>query len=67
MTQIFQPTKKIEKYISFDENNKLWKVKTLLTVFEYSDIVSYELLEDGESITKGVLEELLQEAFCLVA
>ena len=55
LTQIFQPTKKNEKYIRFDENNKLWKVKTLLTVFEYSDIVSYELLEDGESITKGGL------------
>lgn len=51
----FLPTKKIEKYISFDENNKLWKIHTYNVIFKYEDIISYELIEDGESITKGGL------------
>ena len=55
LLQIFQPTTKIEKYISFDANNKLWKPNMPNVVFGYDDIVSVELLEDGESITKGGL------------
>jgi len=55
LLQIFQPTKKVDKYISFDVNNKLWKANAYNVVFNYSDIISYELLEDGESITKGGL------------
>lgn len=51
----YKPTKKIEKYISFDENNKLWKINAYNIIFKYEDIISYELLEDGESITKGGL------------
>lgn len=51
----FQPTKKIEKYISFDENNKLWKLYAYNIIFKYEDIISYELIEDGECITKGGL------------
>lgn len=57
--QIFQPTKKIEKYVSFDENNQLWKVTQPNVVFKYEDVISYELLEDGESITSGGLGRAL--------
>lgn len=54
---IFNQTKKIEKYISIDENNQLWKIPCFSKnlVFSYNDIISYELLQDGETITKGGL------------
>ena len=56
---MFQPTKKVQKYISFDERNKLWTISGYNILFKYEDILSYELLEDGESITKGGLGEAL--------
>lgn len=49
----FCPTKKIDNYISFDENNRLWKNNNSNLIFRYEDIISYELLEDGQIITKG--------------
>ena len=47
----------LKKYISLDENNKLWKVPCSFPnlVFSYDDIISYELLQDCQSITKGSL------------
>ena len=53
LKELFQPTKKIEKYFSIDENNRLWQANGLNVIFSYDDIISYDLLEDGESITKG--------------
>ncbi len=52
---IFHSTNKFDKYIDLDENNKLWKSPHFspTLVFSYNDIVSYELLENGEAITKG--------------
>lgn len=54
---LFHPTQKIEKFISIDENNKLWSVPCFSKnlIFSYNDIISYELLKDGESVTKGGL------------
>lgn len=53
----FNATKKIGKFIEFDDNTKqiLIKDKFENKLLEYKDIVEYELLEDGESITKGGL------------
>lgn len=53
LLKAFHPTKQIEKYISFDDDNRLWKINKIDVVFRYEDIISYDLLEDGESITKG--------------
>lgn len=55
--ELFQATRKCEKYFELDETNRLWKVPCFspTLVFPYSDIVSYELLQDGETITKGSL------------
>lgn len=55
--EIFNVTRKCEKYIELDEHNQLWKVPCFSPslVFSYSDIISYELLQDGETITKGSL------------
>lgn len=55
--EVFSVTRKCEKYIELDESNHLWKVPCFSPnlVFSYSDIISYELLQDGETITKGSL------------
>jgi ribosomal protein L37AE/L43A len=58
----FKPTKKFGAFIEFDENQKTWLIpdgflgtKKNPKIYNYSDIVDFELLEDGESITKGGL------------
>lgn len=53
MVSNFSPTKKIVKNFTIDENNKLFMVSGNL--FSYENLLSFELLEDGESITKGGL------------
>lgn len=53
LSQIFKPTKKVEKYISFDEVNKLWKANSSVVIFNYNDIINFELIEDGNSISQG--------------
>lgn len=58
----FNPTKKIGSYMEFDDNNKKWLILSSFlgkrdksTVYNYSDIVDFELLEDGESVSSGGL------------
>ncbi|MCY6958872.1 SHOCT domain-containing protein [Clostridium brassicae] len=58
----FTATKKIKPYIEFDKQNKLWLIpdgvlgkKLNPKVYKFEDILEFELLEDGESITKGGL------------
>lgn len=54
----FNATKKIGKFIEFDDNTKQILIKDKLEnkLLEYKDIVEYELLvDDDESITKGGL------------
>lgn len=51
----YKCTKKAEKYLEVDENNKLWRAPrfSLDIFFTYDDIVSFELLENGNTVTKG--------------
>lgn len=58
----FKPTKKVGNYIEFDEERELIVVEEVLfgkkkrqCVFEFKDVVEVELLEDGDTITKGGL------------
>jgi hypothetical protein len=58
----FTPTKKIGSFIEFDEKQMKWLIpdgffggKKHPKIYNYSDIVDFELLEDEESITKGGL------------
>lgn len=56
--EIFKPTQIAPSYLEIDDNNKLWAVctgffKTKRIIYQYSDIINFELLEDGEVITKG--------------
>lgn len=50
---IFSETQTVEKFFSLDENNKLWKVAPL--IFTFDEIVDFELIQNGNSITKGGL------------
>ncbi len=57
----FEATKKIDNYIYFDDINKKIAIpqKGLLgsisdlKIYNYSDIIDYELLEDGNTLEKG--------------
>lgn len=57
----FKTTRKVKGYILFDdENKKIMFPKSILKltkakIYNYSEIIEYEILEDGESITKGGL------------
>ena len=62
----FNPTKKIGNLIEFDDINKKWLILSSVlgkrnksTVYNYSDIVDFELLEDGESVSSGGLGRAL--------
>lgn len=64
--EVFNPTKKIGAFIEFDDNQQKWLVpsgifrtKKKSTVYNYSDIVDFELLEDGQSISSGGLGRAL--------
>ena len=54
-------SKNLGNYIYFDEKNKKWTIpqglikKTINSnkIFSYNDVLSYELIEDGNSISKG--------------
>ena len=50
----FHATKKIDGYLLIDENNKQWKAPKCTkgnTVYNFSDLLDFELLEDGAMIT----------------
>ncbi|MCR5144152.1 MAG: SHOCT domain-containing protein [Lachnospiraceae bacterium] len=57
----FNATKKIGNYVYFDDANKKFAIpKVTLTgkvkdlkIFNYEDILDFELLEDGNSVSKG--------------
>ena len=54
----FKPTKKVGKYFSVDDVNKKWCVpysKESKAVYDYSDLLDYELIEDGNTVTSGSL------------
>ena len=55
----FKKTTKVSDLIFFDDEQKKFLIpKTLLTkarIYDYSEILSYEIQEDGETITKSGL------------
>lgn len=62
----FNTTKKYGSFIEFDDNQKKWLVPDGLfgkkknpRIYNYSDILDFELLEDGESVTQGGLGRAL--------
>lgn len=60
LQQSFVATKKIICYFEVDEVKKLWLIpdgfvggKKNPIIYKFSDVVEFELIEDGNSITKG--------------
>jgi hypothetical protein len=53
LIKAFSPTKIISIYLKIDENNQCFKVSN--DFFTFDNLLSYELLEDGETVTKGGL------------
>ncbi|SDY30507.1 Ltp family lipoprotein [Eubacterium barkeri] len=55
----FIATSRVYNKFEVDENHKLWLVrvasngKLIQSIYHYDDIVSYELMEDGESVVSG--------------
>ncbi len=52
----YRPTRNVEKYFETDEEHSLWKVPCYLPnlVFTYDEMIQYELLENGNAITRGL-------------
>lgn len=60
----FVVAKKIGNFVAFDEAQQKWAMLNswsgkIINTFNYSDIVDFELLEDGESIATGGLGRAL--------
>lgn len=53
LVRSFSPTKKIGNYLAIDEAHKSFKIGK--DIFEYSNLLSFELMEDGHTVTKGGL------------
>lgn len=58
----FRPTKTVGNYFAMDDDSKQWAISKGLfsplsscAPYRYSDIVDFELLEDGSSVSKGGL------------
>lgn len=58
----FNETDSVGLYLKIDDNNKTWivpikknYVERNVTVFNFDEIIDYELIEDGETISKGGL------------
>ena len=51
----FNPTVKVGYLVYFDETNKFWLKPKHPKIYDYDDILEYELLEDGDTVTKGGL------------
>lgn len=55
----FNATKKVGTFLQIDDNKKQWLIPVgknkIPRVYNYADIIDYELLEDGDTITKGGL------------
>ena len=66
----FVATKKIGSFLEIDENEKQWLIpdglfggKKYPKIYSFTDIIDFELLEDGSSITKGGLGRALAGGF----
>ena len=54
--QAFDKTQSVGTYLEVDSVNKFWKVSSIPNViFLYNEIIDFELLENGQTVTKGSL------------
>ena len=52
-TRIFSPDRKIEKYLCIDYPHRLWQIPAYRTVFSFDEMVGYEVIENGDTVSKG--------------
>ncbi|GMQ56751.1 hypothetical protein AN1V17_11450 [Vallitalea sediminicola] len=55
LTKNFSSTTKIGQYLFVDDSNQLFKLDKKGECYPFSDLVNFELNEDGETISKGGL------------
>lgn len=60
----FEATKQIDNFVAFDNPNKKWATfyndtPFINAIYDYDDIVNFELLEDGSSVASGGLGRAL--------
>lgn len=62
LTEEFSATKRVSNYLEIDENSRQWRIpsKKLIKkeepwIFNFDDITSFELVENGNTITSGGL------------
>lgn len=55
LIESFSSTTKIGQYLFVDENNQLFRLGKKGECFPFSDLVNFELNEDGETLSKGGL------------
>lgn len=57
LKSFFSPTQNVDKYLEIDENNKLLRIPCNIfsPILKFSDIIDFELLENGNTISKGGL------------
>lgn len=53
LVKLFSPTKKLSSYLLVDEKNSAFKIGD--GIYKYGELLSFELLEDGETVSKGGL------------
>lgn len=53
-SSIYKHTSIVKKYISADTNNRLWRLETIKGAdpFQFSELLSYDLVEDGVSTNR---------------
>lgn len=64
----FVITKKIGNFVAFDDERQKWAILSpflgnVLETYNYSDIINFELLEDGNSVASGGLGRALVGGF----
>ena len=63
LSENYKSTKKLGNHVSFDDNRKKWATLNnegfLEKIYDYDDIVNFELLEDGNSVASGGLGRAL--------
>ena len=52
---IFSATQSVEKFFAIDETHRLWNLPGILFALSFDDIVRFELLQNGCTITQGGL------------
>lgn len=53
LSKMFKATSK-SKHIEIDDVNKLWRMtSSRRNIYNYSDLVSYDLIQDGDTVTSG--------------